>query len=267
MVRRGRGRGVGGSSPRGRGKRRGHRRTRRRAGLIPAWAGKTTTGGGCTGARRAHPRVGGENSDALLSLASIIGSSPRGRGKLIEGPAARAEERLIPAWAGKTGEPRSSAIHPGAHPRVGGENFRITRSRSSGPGSSPRGRGKPPRYVGAWGPRRLIPAWAGKTFAASAVAGRPSGSSPRGRGKQRAYLDPRTARRLIPAWAGKTGDTGTRGDDPGGSSPRGRGKRSDVAAEAERRRLIPAWAGKTGFTIPTERRKTAHPRVGGENGL
>ena len=51
----------GGSSPRGRGKPRRPLLNRNRAGLIPAWAGKTT---GCHPRlllRWAHPRVGGEN--------------------------------------------------------------------------------------------------------------------------------------------------------------------------------------------------------------
>ena len=70
-----------GSSPRGRGKPSPGVRRGVRAGLIPAWAGKTPDlevnfllGG-------AHPRVGGEN-DQLVSLFRVLnGSSPRGRGK------------------------------------------------------------------------------------------------------------------------------------------------------------------------------------------
>ena len=91
----------------------------------------------------AHPRVGGENSDALLSLASIIGSSPRGRGKPVAGAAVHAAAGLIPAWAGKTmGTDQSRRVRR-AHPRVGGENPMAYVMYPLTMGSSPRGRGKP----------------------------------------------------------------------------------------------------------------------------
>ncbi len=70
-----------GSSPRGRGKPGGPTCQAETCRLIPARAGKTSTTCNPLWHPRAHPRAGGENSDALLSLASIIGSSPRGRGK------------------------------------------------------------------------------------------------------------------------------------------------------------------------------------------
>ena len=91
-----------------------------------------------------------------------------------------------------------------AHPRAGGENAaRGTREAGSG-GSSPRGRGKQRRLVGADRLGGLIPARAGKTVDAMAatllgaahpraggensvksVVAKPiNGSSPRGRGKR-----------------------------------------------------------------------------------
>mgnify|MGYP000900133923 CR=1 FL=1 len=72
---------AGGSSPRGRGKRtvRAYRfRTRR---LIPARAGKTTWKTTNLHDRQAHPRAGGENIQAAVSVVVEWGSSPRGRGK------------------------------------------------------------------------------------------------------------------------------------------------------------------------------------------
>ena len=50
-----------GSSPRGRGKHQGLSDLVGVFGLIPAWAGKTTSDGPTMRAERAHPRVGGEN--------------------------------------------------------------------------------------------------------------------------------------------------------------------------------------------------------------
>ena len=51
----------GGSSPRGRGKRRAHGPLHRSEGLIPARAGKTVRSRSCSVRAAAHPRAGGEN--------------------------------------------------------------------------------------------------------------------------------------------------------------------------------------------------------------
>ena len=114
-----------------------------------------------------------------------------------------------------------------------------------------------------------------------------SGSSPRVRGKldRRGCL--RALDRLIPACAGKTGDRPKTkpirpahprvcGENsavleqvqhPLGSSPRVRGKRLEDDGFLAVDGLIPACAGKTSSTIPTSWKRTAHPRVCGENSL
>ena len=152
-----------GSSPRGRGKPHGARLAPGVSGLIPAWAGKTCKSNPYVLGVRAHPRVGGENLEGVVYVRQTLGSSPRGRGKLVILPFLIVSHRLIPAWAGKTmrspARPRSSP----AHPRVGGENLSVWQMRSTLSGSSPRGRGKLLLcrcYTRAF---RLIPAWAGKT--------------------------------------------------------------------------------------------------------
>ena len=153
-------------------------------GLIPAWAGKTLINVTQRSISKAHPRVGGENWAWLPMRMTIVGSSPRGRGKLTWFSLCSLPSRLIPAWAGKT-LPMCLSLHC------------IT-------GSSPRGRGKQdPRAVVA-DIAGLIPAWAGKTtivkLRATGVRAHPRvggenlfagnkkmgvlGSSPRGRGKQ-----------------------------------------------------------------------------------
>ena len=121
---------LSGSSPRGRGKRRTHGPLHGPARLIPAWAGKTTSALTCVSARRAHPRVGGENSILSPALERSAGSSPRGRGKPGGRPRLAHLLRLIPAWAGKTRSAPPSRSRSAAHPRVGGEN--------SGPGARSR---------------------------------------------------------------------------------------------------------------------------------
>ena len=66
--------------------------------------------------------MGGENDLFLVSKDDTPGSSPRGRGKLKQAAAVFQTERLIPAWAGKTGHLIGIGKFWSAHPRVGGEN-------------------------------------------------------------------------------------------------------------------------------------------------
>ena len=70
-----------GSPPRGRGKPTPPHNLGKGNRLIPAWAGKTTTARQLAKRAGAHPRVGGENRQALARLDAAGGSSPRGRGK------------------------------------------------------------------------------------------------------------------------------------------------------------------------------------------
>ena len=172
-----------GSSPRGRGKPR-HRLARNRlAGLIPARAGKTRSIMSRAASRQAHPRAGGENSSGMSWFWSLVGSSPRGRGK----PG-------LPEW---------TFFPARAHPRAGGENGHIVVRLHCERGSSPRGRGKRRRRGRERRGWRLIPARAGKTRGSiefdphqqahpraggenrsrSVVPFCLAGSSPRGRGK------------------------------------------------------------------------------------
>ena len=115
-----------GSSPRMRGKPilKAHRRNPQR--LIPAYAGKTSMSPIRDKCKWAHPRVCGENLDLYQSTRACDGSSPRMRGKLDDRTNRRRCERLIPAYAGKTDYEFSKAKDHWAHPRVCGENSRIT---------------------------------------------------------------------------------------------------------------------------------------------
>ena len=131
----------GGSSPRGRGTGHGRRPGRLPARVIPAWAGNSC---GRNGRRRpitGHPRVGGEQLDMQAVNAMRAGSSPRGRGTGNRLDRRRAEDRVIPAWAGNSGRAdRAVDVQPG-HPRVGGEQAR--------------------RKPCVLDRERVIPAWAG----------------------------------------------------------------------------------------------------------
>ena len=120
-----------GSSPRGRGKPRRRPRRPDASRLIPAWAGKTGALATTCGAVPAHPRVGGENAVIDEPHEDDDGSSPRGRGKLLDERAGHVAYRLIPAWAGKTTPCPAPVTWAWAHPRVGGENSCVSAGRKS----------------------------------------------------------------------------------------------------------------------------------------
>ena len=154
---------VAGSSPLTRGKR-GHEPPRRRCpGLIPAHAGKTRVRRTGQFPVPAHPRSRGENGGRAVRGCGAGGSSPLTRGK----PEAKRREltrfRLIPAHAGKTGAPPSTASPGGAHPRSRGENVGCELDERYIPGSSPLTRGKRVSHEHVQIRRGLIPAHAGKT--------------------------------------------------------------------------------------------------------
>ena len=111
-----------GSSPLTRGKQ--HLRPHRgpRYGLIPAHAGKTNGGVNCHGRCPAHPRSRGENTWQASRPASLKGSSPLTRGKLVSQTVGGTVCGLIPAHAGKTRRGSDGSVHRGAHPRSRGEN-------------------------------------------------------------------------------------------------------------------------------------------------
>ena len=131
--------------------------------LIPAWAGKTTSSTPSRRRSRAHPRVGGENCSRACCMERLMGSSPRGRGKPLNFAGLDSSTRLIPAWAGKTKDGAGVTSTPRAHPRVGGENSRLSGDDRLRRGSSPRGRGKLLQGRACVRRSGLIPAWAGKT--------------------------------------------------------------------------------------------------------
>ena len=192
-----------GSSPRGRGKPTCIRMMEAPLGLIPAWAGKTSSIPRPTRTRGAHPRVGGENYELTVDGMIIPGSSPRGRGKPPRRVAPPTPGGLIPAWAGKTSPFRSARPPSRAHPRVGGENVSCRLTLYLRTGSSPRGRGKRLHIEPGSAPGRLIPAWAGKTGAEEGLG---------------------VADRAHPRVGGENPGFGGEVSEMRGSSPRGRGK-------------------------------------------
>ena len=159
-----------------------------------------------------------------MSRSSGPGSSPLTRGKLSGLGIDVAQLRLIPAHAGKTTIASLALRGNAAHPRSRGENTGPASGRASSKGSSPLTRGKRLETEYVAGPRRLIPAHAGKTVG-------PHRRDPGNRAHPRSRGENRTARAALTCRSG--------------SSPLTRGKQDSARRAHMPQRLIPAHAGKT----------------------
>ena len=153
-----------GSSPHTRGARAVVCRAVRRAGIIPAYAGSTSSIVGLTKLARDHPRIRGEHSRSLTSRVSIPGSSPHTRGARGRPAQGRRRGGIIPAYAGSTSMARFCTRSSRDHPRIRGEHRKNSASTLASLGSSPHTRGArhiDRRRLGVAG---IIPAYAGSTW-------------------------------------------------------------------------------------------------------
>ena len=152
-----------GSSPRMRGTRSCPGLRCRCLGIIPAYAGNTTSRATCRRSARDHPRVCGEHPDNALLSESMSGSSPRMRGTLCRHRNACFLIGIIPAYAGNTLQRHGMLAAYRDHPRVCGEHTLPETLGRSRTGSSPRMRGtRIESLAGRFG-RGIIPAYAGNT--------------------------------------------------------------------------------------------------------
>ena len=76
---------------------------------------------------RDHPRVGGEKLSSGAYVAKDKGSPPHRRGKDFSVICALEEDRITPAWAGKSICLALPITAPRDHPRVGGEKVTLVR--------------------------------------------------------------------------------------------------------------------------------------------
>ena len=134
-------------------------------GIIPAYAGSTCHGGRARSSTRDHPRIRGEHQLALMKPGDLVGSSPHTRGAPSPCGTYRAGTRIIPAYAGST--PGSDGTEPGKqdHPRIRGEHDAPAEDVDPLQGSSPHTRGAPLGDRDRRSVHRIIPAYAGSTWA------------------------------------------------------------------------------------------------------
>ena len=132
-----------GSSPHTRGAPPGPLEIDSLSGIIPAYAGSTSSPTRRRSRMADHPRIRGEHGMKGITAGVVGGSSPHTRGAR---PAAH--HRRLPTVD---------------HPRIRGEHRKKSVQISLNGGSSPHTRGAPPQQQGSSAGTRIIPAYAGST--------------------------------------------------------------------------------------------------------
>ena len=135
------------------------------AGLIPAYAGRTVRIRNNVRSRRAHPRLRGADLITRHPFVEGMGSSPLTRGGRMSRWRWGGVAGLIPAYAGRTCTAYSHSPAAGAHPRLRGADSSSHPARVRRVGSSPLTRGGHEKNLIFGQPSRLIPAYAGRTWA------------------------------------------------------------------------------------------------------
>ena len=157
---------VEGSSPHTRGALRQEVGVDAQGGIIPAYAGSTTSPPKATNKPPDHPRIRGEHYTAYWEADGRPGSSPHTRGARGETLVYVAARGIIPAYAGSTRIPASPPAARTDHPRIRGEHHQLPIADPPGDGSSPHTRGarwsSRVRTSRTW----IIPAYAGSTRSA-----------------------------------------------------------------------------------------------------
>ena len=274
-------------------------------GIIPAYAGSTSSHPTCELPRMDHPRIRGEHGSSSATTIWSTGSSPHTRGAPRSLGAVGLSSRIIPAYAGST--PRSKS--PGGffqdHPRIRGEHAVSARKRLRLMGSSPHTRGALASRCRTTALAGIIPAYAGSTRTSPPASstrgdhprirgehsrsspnhGPSPGSSPHTRGARRGRNHDVLREGIIPAYAGSTCRRSTgprwqwdhpriRGEhtlygsfalDESGSSPHTRGARCRGTSRSSDFRIIPAYAGSTCRPRTAGCVCTDHPRIRGEH--
>ena len=215
-------------------------------GIIPAYAGSTLRRYGRLSPRPDHPRIRGEHPGDGDVHDYDQGSSPHTRGAPRKTTTSGSTTRIIPAYAGSTGQFRHAAARPSDHPRIRGEHYANSVYPALAAGSSPHTRGALVRERAVGDGARIIPAYAGSTLPPEQAVGS-SADHPRIRGEH--------------------GKIGYGEYNVLGSSPHTRGARSAKRLTNRSGRIIPAYAGSTSVLSVELIRCPDHPRIRGEHGM
>ena len=254
-------------------------------GIIPAYAGSTSSAIMSSSVREDHPRIRGEHMRRWRRAGRCRGSSPHTRGARGGVLVDVAGSGIIPAYAGSTAVAPAGGGAVRDHPRIRGEHRKMRAMAGNLKGSSPHTRGAPsvlsvelikcpdhPRIRGEHSSPLLDDVYS-------------VGSSPHTRGAHRHRPPRRRRNRIIPAYAGSTvtPSTGsvTNTDHPRirgehvlqyvptvgllGSSPHTRGAHRQRRLDHQPVWIIPAYAGSTGRRRRRCRGRRDHPRIRGEH--
>ncbi len=137
-------------------------------GIIPAYAGNTTSQIRLTRSHGDHPRVCGEHPTMTTYRTLSTGSSPRMRGTRSKRIRIGGPPGIIPAYAGNTRRRSARRRSTRDHPRVCGEHPTLPVAREPMAGSSPRMRGTLHVTGGDAWLLGIIPAYAGNTTSTGA---------------------------------------------------------------------------------------------------
>ena len=130
--------------------------------ITPAYAGKSSLHSNAAGNDGDHPRIRGEKLAVHNAPLGRSGSPPHTRGKVRRVTIPLPDERITPAYAGKSHLTGQLQGFSKDHPRIRGEKFPHRRARRVPGGSPPHTRGKELGYPrqSCW--NRITPAYAGK---------------------------------------------------------------------------------------------------------
>ena len=134
------------------------------SGIIPAYAGNTSSASRGIGHTGDHPRIRGEHRAYLVPRVCHVGSSPHTRGTPKGAAHGTYARGIIPAYAGNTDAQRGAPRWPRDHPRIRGEHMTRARRRRAPAGSSPHTRGTQHDELRERARRGIIPAYAGNTL-------------------------------------------------------------------------------------------------------
>ena len=131
-------------------------------GITPAYAGKSLFTFRKVMRLRDHPRLCGEKCCFCIYSPVILGSPPPMRGKDYQNLSDALENRITPAYAGKSDPQTRSSTRSRDHPRLCGEKAVFRFSVEICLGSPPPMRGKVDRDFHISVCFRITPAYAGK---------------------------------------------------------------------------------------------------------